>query len=170
MVAFDASFLILALDQDAVAKNSTPRLQERIDLFIAELSRSRTKILIPTPALSEFLTRADLSILEEIHATARFVIAPFDERAAIEAAEMTKNALREGDKKDPVLAATWSKVKFDRQIVAIAKIEDADAIYSTDPEVERHAKKAGLRCCGIADLPLPPSTQEMLPGIQSPGE
>jgi len=83
------------------------------------------------------------------------MIVPFDERATIEAAEMTKNAIREGDKKDPAVAATWSKIKFDRQIVAIAKVEGVEAIYSTDPEVARHAKKVGIPCYGIADLRSP---------------
>ncbi|HME07801.1 MAG TPA: hypothetical protein VKG25_12150, partial [Bryobacteraceae bacterium] len=149
-------------------KQGTPRLAERIDLLLAELSRSRSKIIIPTPALSEFLAKADVSILEKIHATTSFVVAPFDERAAIEAAEMTKNAIREGDKKVPVVAATWSKIKFDRQIVAIAKVEGAEAIYSTDPEIAKHAKKVGLACFGIADLPMPPAVQDSLPSLEPP--
>jgi predicted nucleic acid-binding protein len=159
MVAFDASFLILMLDEEAAANQGTPRLGERIDLLLDQLSKSRSKILIPTPALSEFLAKADVAILDKIHATSSFVIAPFDERAAIEAAEMTKNSIRERDKKDPVFAGTWSKIKFDRQIVAIAKVEGVDAIYSTDPDVEKHAKKVGLPCYGIVDLPSAPSVQ-----------
>jgi hypothetical protein len=89
MVAFDASFLILMLDEEAVANQGTPHLRERIDLLLDQLSKSRSKILIPTPALSEFLAKADVAILDKIHDTSSFVIAPFDERAAIEAAEMT---------------------------------------------------------------------------------
>lgn len=169
MVAFDASFSILALDEDAVAKQETPRLQERIDLLLTQLSKSRNTIIIPTPALSEFLTKVDVAILEKIHATTSFMVAPFDERAAIEAAEMTKNAIRESDKRNPVVGATWSKIKFDRQIVAIAKVEGAEAIYSTDPEVEKHARKVGVPCYGITDLPIPPSVQGTLPGIETPG-
>ncbi|HEV8039027.1 MAG TPA: hypothetical protein VGP62_09200, partial [Bryobacteraceae bacterium] len=54
------------------------------------------------------------------------------------------------------------KIKFDRQIVAIAKVEGADAIYSTDPDVSKHAQKVGIKCLGIADLPTAPSVQEEL--------
>jgi hypothetical protein len=89
-------------------------------------------------------------------------IAPFDLRAAVEAAEMTKNAMRDGDKKDPTVSATWAKIKFDRQIVAISKVEGVDVIYSTDSDVARHARSVGIECRGIADLPPAPSVQERL--------
>jgi len=168
MVLFDASFLILTFDEQAVEKHGTPRLKERMDVLLSDLSKARTRIIIPTPALSEFLTRVDVAILQTINATSAFQVVSFDERAAIEAAEMTKNAIRESDKKDPVVAATWSKIKFDRQIVAIGKVAGVEAIYSTDPDIVKHAEKVGLRCLGIADLPLPPTIQESLPGFESP--
>ena len=163
MVVFDANFLILAFDKNAASKESWPRLQERIDMLLSDLGKARNKILIPTPALSEFLTKADPGILQIIHISAGFKIAPFDERAAIEAAIMTKDAIRRSNKKDPVVAATWAKVKFDRQIVAIAKVEGVDPICSTDPDIERHARRVGIECLGIPDLPIPPPVQEKLP-------
>lgn len=160
MVAFDASFLVLTFDADAVTKIGEPRLQERIDIFITDLQKSKTKIVIPTPALSEFLVGCDARVLQSIHKHSSFRIVPFDERAAIEAAIMTKEAIHESDKKDPVQAATWNKIKFDRQIVAVAKVEGVDAIYSTDPHIMKHAQRAGIACFGIPDLPFAPSVQE----------
>jgi hypothetical protein len=159
MVAFDASFLILTFDTDAVSKEGG-RLQERIDILLSDLQKSKTKIIIPTPALSEFLVKCDPVFLQSIHKQATFRIAPFDEKAAIEAAILTKDAIRASDKRDPVQATTWSKIKFDRQIVAVAKVEGVDAIYSTDPDVAKHAQRAGVPCFGIADLPAAPSVQE----------
>jgi predicted nucleic acid-binding protein len=163
MVAFDASFLILTFDEKAVAQQNGPRLKERLDILLNDLAKAKTKVLIPTPALSEFLVKADVGLLQAINNTSAFKIVPFDERAAIEAAELTKNAIRESGKKDPVVAATWSKIKFDRQIVAIAKVESAEAIYSTDPEIAKHAKKVGIPCFGIADLSTPQILQDPLP-------
>jgi hypothetical protein len=163
MVAFDASFLILTFDADAVSKEGSPRLQERLDIFFTELQKTRTKIIIPTPALSEFLVKCDPRILQSIHKQSAFRIAPFDERAAIEAAIMTKDAIRESDKKDPVQTVTWSKIKFDRQIVAVSKVEGVDAIYSTDPHIVKHAQRAGIACFGIPDLPVAPTVQESFP-------
>jgi len=161
-IAFDASFLILAFDEKVAASHSSPRLDERMMLFRTEIQKTKTKVLIPTPALSEFLVRADAGILEYLNNSAFFKIVPFDERAAIEAADMTKAAIRESDKKDPVVAATWAKIKFDRQIVAVAKVEGAHAIYSTDPDVCRHAQRAGIICKGIDDLPKAPDVQQGL--------
>jgi predicted nucleic acid-binding protein len=165
-VAFDAGFLILAFDEQAVARLGAPRVKERIELLLADLRKTRTKILIPTPALSEFLAKADFSILQVLHSSAAFKIVPFDERAAIEAAQMTRDSIKESDKKDPVVGATWAKIKFDRQIVATAKVEAAEAIYSTDAEVAKHAQKAGILCYGIKDLPEAPAVQEVFPDMQ----
>jgi hypothetical protein len=156
MVAFDTSFLILAFDEKAASRQAIPHLAERIDLLLADLKKSRTKVIIPTPALSEFLVRADIALLEILNTSSLVKIAPFDQRAAIEAATMTRDAIREIGKKDQVAAATWAKIKFDRQIVAIAKVEGVDAIYSTDPDIVRHSQRAGIRCLGIPDLPTSP--------------
>jgi predicted nucleic acid-binding protein len=170
MIAFDASFLILAFDEKAASKHPTPHLSERISLLLEHMTKARGKILIPTPALSEFLTGADISVLDQINDSSVFRIAPFDERAAIEAAELTKRAVRDSDKKDPIVAATWAKIKFDRQIVAIVKVEGVNTIYSTDPHIAKHAKLLEIECKGIEDLPLLRSetrlaTQPMLSGI-----
>ena len=59
---------------------------------------------------------------------------PFETRAAIEVALMTRNAKSGGDKKGG-LDAPWAKVKFDRQIVAIAKVVQASAIYTDDGDI-----------------------------------
>jgi len=87
---------------------------------------------------------------------------PFDERAAVEAAHSTYEAHQAGDKKEGS-QSSWSKIKFDRQIVAIAKIENAEVIYSDDDDVRRFAKKCGIRVIGVSELPLPPPKQESLP-------
>ena len=50
--------------------------------------------------------------------------------------------------------STWAKVKFDRQIVAIALVEGASAIYSDDRGVKVFGEIAGLRVVRIPDLPL----------------
>lgn len=166
MIAFDASFLILAFDKNA---SKDVQVAERIALLLEELSNTRTKLLVPTPALSEFLAKSDISVLDEISNSAAFRIGSFDERAAIEAADLTKRSLKESDKKDPIVNATWAKIKFDRQIVAIAKVEGCDAIYSTDPDIAKHAKQVGMKCYSIADLPMP-NPQPLLPGINSDDE
>jgi hypothetical protein len=51
---------------------------------------------------------------------------------------------------------TWAKVKYDRQIVAIARGEGADITYSDNNDVRKLATQAGIAVRRIAELPLPP--------------
>lgn len=65
----------------------------------------------------------------------------------------TKTAKTSGDKRDGI-EAPWQKVKYDRQIVAVAKTERAAVIYSTDKHIHEHAKLWGIRVMHLADLPF----------------
>lgn len=51
----------------------------------------------------------------------------------------------------------YQKVKFDRQIVAVARVHGAHTIYSDDQDLGRFAKNAGLKVVCTWDLPIPPS-------------
>lgn len=86
-----------------------------------------------------------------------FRIAPFDQKAAVEAAIAHRDALDRGgikiDTETP--DANRTKIKFDRQIVAIAKAENARIIYSDDNDVIAYADRSGLKACRTADLELP---------------
>ena len=68
---------------------------------------------------------------------------------------MTRDAMAAGNKQGGA-QGTWAKVKYDRQIVATAKVEAADTIYSDDNDVQKLAAQAGLAVIGVAELPLPP--------------
>jgi hypothetical protein len=54
---------------------------------------------------------------------------------------MTRAAVDAGDKRVGS-DATWAKVKFDRQIVAIAQVRRATAIYSDDADGDSNDEKA----------------------------
>jgi len=63
MVLFDATTLLLLLAPNAcVPKDSKGQVitypKERIDGLLVDLAKAKTKIIIPTPALSETLVRA----------------------------------------------------------------------------------------------------------------
>ncbi len=68
---------------------------------------------------------------------------------------MTRAAIDGGDKRGGA-EGHWSKIKYDRQIVAIAKTEGASIIYSDDNNVHTLGGNLGLSVLRIADLPLPP--------------
>ena len=101
--------------------------------------------------------------MDDLSGSARFKIVPFDTRAAVELAALTREALATGDKRSGS-TAPWAKVKFDRQIVAIARTEGAELIYSDDEDLRRCALNVGIVVLGIAELPLPPDEpQRSLP-------
>ena len=167
MVVFDSSVLLLVLDPNAKPPNDPvtgqplDKAAERIEYLIENLTADKEKIVIPTPVLSEVLVHAGDALqpyLDKLNGQAAFRIAPFDQKAAIEAALAMSDAIKRGghrvDAENP--DATKTKIKFDRQIVAIAKAEGAQAVYSDDADVHNYAKQAGLDAYRTADLDLPP--------------
>lgn len=165
MVVIDASILMLFLRPDipvraAPGGASIKFVKERIQHLIEQIEKARTKIIIPTPVLSEVLVRAGAAasqkIVEEVNRLAVFRIEPFDARAAIEVAAMTRAALDAGNKRGAAAAdAIWAKVKYDRQIVAIAKVSRATTIYTDDGDLGALARAEGIAVVGLADLPIP---------------
>jgi predicted nucleic acid-binding protein len=153
VVVLDSSFLIPLLDPKIKGVSDDPKI---LYLF-KSLERGKAKIIVPTPALSEVLIGAGDAApkyLEIINRSARFKVAPFGERAAVEAAAAHRDAIGAGDKKER--GSSWAKVKFDRQIVAIAKVEGADIIYSNDDDIVRLAKRDGIKVISLQELPEPP--------------
>lgn len=157
MVVFDASILLFVFDPNTPA--SIPKARERVEFLIDRLSEAGEKIIIPTPALSECLVYAGPAgsdYLTLINKRACFRVASFDQKAAIEAAIRTFQARQRGQRKGGNPDAPKAKIKFDRQIAAIAAAEGASAIYSDDGDVINYAKEAGMQGYRLADLDLPP--------------
>jgi predicted nucleic acid-binding protein len=153
VVVFDTSFLILLLD---------PRVKGvgKVDAKLLHLIATLDKdvVVIPTPALSETLIRAGDAApqyLEFLSKTPHFRIASFGPRAAVEAAARHREALLAGDKREG--SESWAKVKFDRQIIAIAKVEGAERIYSNDADIHRFGQAEGLQVIRLEDLEDPPA-------------
>lgn len=156
MVVFDASVLI-----DLFHPRTHPDRKAKLEHLVAALQRKKIKIVIPTPALSEFLARAGKArdaYYTRLSTSAAFRIAAFDSRAALECALLLDAALTSGDKR--AQAKTWAKAKFDWQIVAITKVANARTIYSEDGDVTRIGQRYGLEVIKTDDLPLPDSARQ----------
>jgi hypothetical protein len=77
-------------------------------------------------------------LLTQLNASIWFRVEAFDSAAAAELGIRTAKAIAQGDKREGAPADTpWTKVKFDRQIVAIAIVNRASEIVSDDPHVRR---------------------------------
>lgn len=162
MVLFDAAILNVAIDPKSNIPSDfrtglpIPDARQRVDALIESLEKDGEGIIIPTPALCEALTtlaEKAIELTEQIERRSCFRIRPFGKREAIEVAMRTRAAILAGDKREG-LTDPWQKVKYDRQIVAIAKTENAIAIYSTDRAIHEHGKLWGIPVLHLADVPL----------------
>jgi predicted nucleic acid-binding protein len=173
MVVIDATMLMLLFRPDVPARATDSKgkaieyIPDRVAYLVKTIEASKSRIVIPTPVLSELLVRTSAEetqrILDEINRAAVFRIEPFETRAAIELAVMTRSALNAGDKKGGS-GEPWAKVKFDRQIVAIARVIQASTIYTDDANLAATAKAVEISAIGLAELPLPPeAAQGQLP-------
>jgi predicted nucleic acid-binding protein len=161
---------MLFLRPDVGAPAGVARALDRIAFLIDQLEKAKETLLIPTPALAEVLVRAGggaADLIEKISKYAVFKIEPFDTRAAIEVAAMTRTAI-DGGKKKASTVSTWAKLKYDRQIVAIAVVTQNKVIYSNDRDIRALAKKAKIECIGLADLPLPLEDPQLGLALEAP--
>jgi predicted nucleic acid-binding protein len=169
MVVIDATMLMLLFRPDVPTRATDSKgklidhIPERVAYLVKTLESSKSRIVIPTPVLSELLVRITAEetqrILDEINSAAVFRVEPFEVRAAIELAVMARSALATGGKKAGS-SEPWAKVKFDRQIVAVAKVVQATTIYTDDGNLAATAKAVGISTLELAKLPLPPETAQ----------
>ena len=162
MVAFDAHFLMLALR--SALPTSVDRAKERVEKLLTDLQQSGERIVIPTPALCEFLVHAGTAgpqYIDTLQKSLKFKVAPFSVRAAVEVASAIEIAIKKGNKRGGS-KDTWAKVNFDRQIAAIAKVEGCHTIYSDDDGLKKFAERLKLKVVTLAELDLPPSKHPLI--------
>lgn len=175
---FDAGFLHILFDPKArlprdktTGKPIIDRAQDRIDYLVQTLGQRRDKIIIPTPALAEFLLLASdrrNEYLSIIRKKAIFEIAGFDDPEVV---ELVEHWMKEGNKKlKPNTPETWAKLKYDRQILAIAITRRVETIYSADDDLRKFAESVNIKYSGLADLDLPPPRQLLLDKVNVEGE
>lgn len=162
-VVFDASILLLAIDPAAKppahpdGAAHAKQAGDRVRYLLERISAQEGIAIIPTPALTELLMRAGSAttqILETLQRTHRAQIAAFDQRSAIECAALLARPVGKRTRREPT--ASWAKVKFDHQIVAIAKVHGATQIYSDDQDLKTLGARAGMEVLGVWDLPARP--------------
>src|ERR1700676_3681163 len=136
MVVIDATTLLLLIDpnarppRDPATRKPLEKCKERLEFLIETLSEAGSRVVVPTPVLSELLVRAGerrSEYLAEITSTYTFVVAPFDIKAAVELSFLLEADLKPRKKKLDD-RETWAKMKFDRKIIAIAKENNVHTI------------------------------------------
>lgn len=168
IVAVDANFLPFIVNPELVddASIALNPIKESRSIQIASFLHSlnvdsNSKIIIPTPVLAEVLVVMDSAIdfVEDIKKNKVFKIAPFDVLAAIELSQIDKLALAAGDKRSGSLSP-WQKIKVDRQIVAIAKVNRVRIIYSNDADLKLFGEQQGIPVLNFGDIPIIPELSQ----------
>ncbi|MEO8126586.1 MAG: hypothetical protein ABI822_05795 [Bryobacteraceae bacterium] len=165
MIALDTTALSALFIPGAVLcrKGTTipiKHAKERLESLIERIAKADDPIIIPTPALSELLVKIPQEmvtpLLDQLNSSKWFRIEPFDAAAAVELALRIAKSRADGDKREGLPSETpWAKVKFDRQIVAIAIVSRASEIISDDPDVKTIGERWGIKVSSVEDLEIP---------------
>lgn len=178
ILAVDSSALSLLINpaaeppKDPATGEPLAHARERVLGLIASMTPSDS-VVVSTPVLAEVLVKAEEGapgVLEQLHGQARVRVRPFDERAAVEVALMTRKALAAGDKRGGS-DQLWQKVKFDRQIIAVARVAGATRIYADDDGLVAFARALGMDVVSTWDLPIPDGTDNLftVAGLEADG-
>lgn len=171
MVVIDNTFLSLMLHpkarppKDPSTQKPVARIEDRIEKLLEDLDNESERLILPTPVLSEFLILAAAdatAYLERLAGMKNILIRPFDEIAAVELAAVEVEDRARGDKKGGS-TNIWAKIRFDRQIVAIAKTNGAKRIYSDDEDVMKFAVRQDIVVVRTWELPIPAAKQINIP-------
>jgi rRNA-processing protein FCF1 len=154
---------------DPVSGVKVEHCEQRIEGLLEELDIRETQIIVPTPVVSELLIRAhdrQSEILAVLTGKKAVVVQSFDMQAAVENA-----ALRRSKKLiKPFGTQTKNEVRFDLQIMAIAKVCQADFLYTDDNNLRKRCEQAGIAVRGIGDIPVPDSKRQIGIPMEPQGE
>ena len=95
---------------------------------------------------------------ETIHSSRAFRVAEFGQKATLETAIVLAKVKNKATRKHE--GKSWAKAKFDWQIAAIAKVEGAHTIYTTDDDVVRAAEHLGIKGVRIEAMDLPDEARQ----------
>lgn len=143
---------IAVLDTSFITNRKSPdktkEEQEKYDLFENLIKQKKIIIAIPTPVITELLSGPVKKVSNEVLGK-NIKVLPFDYRASIECADIFgyKNKQKEPE-------GSKAKIKFDCQIIAIAKANNITTIYTDDEQLTKRAKKLGIEVISSEELPL----------------
>ncbi|WP_244103119.1 nucleic acid-binding protein [Burkholderia gladioli] len=136
---------------------------ERITGVIQDAVAAKTIIGVPAPAWAEFLCGTGIAtsgVIDVLKKRSAIRILPFDEVAAMELAAIDTMTRAKSGKKG-ASKSQWQKVKIDRQILAIARVVKADAIYTEDTSLIAEAQRLNVVAVKTSEVPLKPKQSKL---------
>ncbi|NJL57616.1 PIN domain-containing protein [bacterium] len=149
MVCFDTHVIIWGIKREATAGQEGKIAQA--ESLISSCEENKINIMIPSIVFAEVICNLDSKLQNELSAvmTRRFIIPPFDTRAALYFAQMWKEAWGRRKGLDENIRVSREHMKADLMIIATARSNGAYCIYSEDASLK-------LFACDYIDVkPLP---------------
>ena len=144
------------------SKNYEDARDARIRGLIADSRTTRSRLVVPTPVFAEFSVRARDDEIEFITSQHVFKLVPFDAIAAIECGFMIRDVFSHESKKDR------HAIKFDLQILAIAKVCRATRLITNDKQLRSRSSSLGISAISIMDLPVPENERQIVLSLDEP--
>lgn len=166
-IVIDTNVLVQIM-QDESAKDladpKTGRVIEdgfrRAEALIERVETLKAVAIIPAPVLAEYLIGLEPKTyqlhLDIINGSASIEVIPFDQSAAIECALL----VNEQEKKMMNAEAQQAKLKFDRQILAIAISSGAKELWTHDKTLYRRCAASCIVPMSLADIDPKPEQMD----------
>jgi predicted nucleic acid-binding protein len=158
-IGLDANALITLF-----SKKSKEGGEARIHFLIDETKKSRGRLIIPAPAFSEFSVHAKPEEIRLLLEEKIFRVAPFDTRAALECGAIFKGWLAGQPKESPKPKdkdSSRPKIKFDMQIISIAKTTNTALLITNDRQLRTIATQYGIHVKTVEDIALPDAARQI---------
>lgn len=160
-ICIDSNYFAVLIDQatgDILDQNNDKieYVRERLLHFIKE---NRAEIVLPSPVYSELLLISNVtpSLLDQhLGNNGAFITCPYDVRAARILAKVEKPAIM-SNKKRAGRTETMARLKFDRQILSIAKQNNVEVIITSDKGFIADAKRYEIETRCVSGMDLPPN-------------
>ncbi|WP_236722734.1 PIN domain-containing protein [Pantoea latae] len=154
---------------DPVLGSQIKDVKRRAEALLDRIESLNGTIIVPTPVLAEYLVGIHKNHQQErlniIRSVSCFETAPFDELAAIECASLP--TLQELKKIST--EGTANKIKFDRQIIAIAIAIGVDEVWTHDKGVHERCKHLKIPVFTLSSIEPAPiqSTMDFSQSIEN---
>lgn len=149
-------------------------IELRSKALLDHIERNGGTIVIPTPVLAEYLLGIDGESNKHAHVNLIssmncFEILSFEEIASIECSMLPSKQEFKQFIKQLNSNETANKIRFDRQIIAIAKANGITEIWSSDSQVIKKGLEVGIDVKSLSEIqPIPLSDQYKLNLLDEP--
>lgn len=166
VVALDCQVLVWGIRRQATPNRTEmiPRAEALIAGLEADRAARRAFVVIPVPALGEFLIHEDESRHDAVTAELRrrFHLAPYDLPAASIAARIWQQAQACGAYPELIAdGVTRQIIKVDTQILAVALAQGATVLYTEDPGRRTLAGRVPIVSARLDAVPIPTPEKQL---------